>query len=602
MSGPDDEQQPSTPFIPSGPISPLGVQIPGMVSPEAIQKTQAAQRKVAEATTLAKSQDSQLAAQGAGTDPNYSRTEDRFQSMTHEQMYEAVHGGADGTGGMDAAGMHQARQTWFEASADLENLSSFHLLGMNNIFNHGLWQGATASAAQVASERFAHAVNEAAQVFGAVSQRMDALAWAADAVKLAVPPPSSGATAVSPDPDNPAQSLLPGLINPDYAHQLETQRTSARNQAVQALQALYTPNFPPAGVGIPAYTKPPEINSGPSIGPGTATGPGLDGGHGTGAGTHGSASTAQPAANPSQSGPQDGTTPNQGSGTTPAGFQLPSNALGAPTTTAGTSTVPAGLETTTRPVGGFGGTGMDGLPGVGIGGLPGGEPGSPSAGPGRSIPGAPNTTGTGVGPRTAGMTGQTSPGMRMGSMSPHGQGKHSKSEEDEHEHYSPDYLHGVQPELADGLPSPVEVIGRDLIRPDENPYQGPDYPATTQAAGYTPAPAPAVSHSWPTAPSPSGEPGSSHSRIAAEPFPSTPEPSNRTPASSPAAERPSATPDADAQPTDTSATDTNAPADSSDGFSGSGLDLGGLFAEYGWEEADPTPAEPESEKDSGSDR
>jgi hypothetical protein len=574
MSGPDDgQQQNPAPFLPSGPISPLGVSIPGMVNPETIQKTQAAQKKIADAVSQARAQDSQLSAQGAGTDPNYSRTEERFQSMTHEQMYEAVRGRPDGTGGMDAAGLRQVQQTLSGVSADLENLSSFHLLGMNNIFNHGLWQGASASAAQAASERFAHAANEIAQVIGAVSQRLDALAWAADAVKLAVPPPPAGATAANPNPDNPAQSLLPGLINPDYAHTLETQRTNARNQAVQALQTLYTPNFPPAGVGIPSYTPPPQINNGPTPAPSTNNGPGITG-PGTGTDSHGPASATQPTADHGQNGPNNtGTAADPGSLTSPAGFQLPTMPSATTGTAAGTATAPAGFTpgAETGAGGGYGGGGMGGFAG-------GGTDMNGGGGSGRSIPGSPNVAGIGSDSRAAAVAGPAA-GARMGSMSPHLPNKHSKEKDEEQEHFSPDYLHRIQSEFTDGLPSPVEVIGEDLASTDENPYQRVDDPAAVRQAGYTSSSVPALpdprevpsggaSDNGPTMPAAHGFSSSrrEESLPVAEPNPAT----STTPESAPAA--------GGTEPEDSSA---DAAHEISNGFSGSGLDLDGLFADYG---------------------
>ncbi|WP_040830347.1 hypothetical protein [Nocardia jiangxiensis] len=436
------------------------------MSAQDIQKIQDAQHKVTDSAAQAKTQDSQLSSRGAGTDPDYAKTDERFASMTHEQIYNAVHGRPDGSGGMDAAGLHQMRQTWFEVGSDLENLSTFNLLGMNNIFNHGLWQGTSGNAAQAASERVAQAANQIGQVFTAVSQRLDSLAWAAEAIKLAVQPPPAGAATATPNPDNSAQSILPGLINPAYADQLETQRKAAREAAVHAMETLYTPSYPPAGAGVPSYTDVPQIDS---TDPATAAEaiPGAP----VAPGTAHPQQSADPSAhqpnsqNQQQSSPTatDSASSGMSAGTMPAGLSMPSSPSPAAATPAATTL--AGFAPGTGTLGGV--TSTDGS---GLGGFAGSDSGPLTGGPGSSRSSEPSTSAPGGSARatTAGTAASTAR-MPMGSM-PHA-GKQDQDEEDEREHYSPDYLRGIQPDWDEGLESPTAVIGPDLIATGPSPHQ-----------------------------------------------------------------------------------------------------------------------------------
>lgn len=462
MAGPSDSgQNPQAPFVPlPTQINFFPGQMPGMMSPEDFAKAQEAQRKVADSQSRSREEDGRLK---AGADPDYVRTADRFGDKSLEDLIAAVHGDGAGKGGLDSAGLQGMRKTWFEACSDLENLSTFNLLGMNNIFNHGLWQGASGSAAQAASERFARAANEIGQVFGSVSQRMDALAWAADAVKLAVPKTVPQAV-VTPNPDNPIESLLPGVVNPDYQHAQETARKNARDAAIHALESLYTPSFPPAGAGVPAYIPVPQIGGGADDraagGGGGANGTGT-GGRGSGSGNEsGKPSTGDPHApgsdqnNPAQTNPAAA----GGSGS-PAAQTKPSTLgpTGLPGDTAGTSTTPAGLGAGST--GGLPGSGSGGF--GGIGGLGGGSrPGSPGA----SRPGSP-TGAPGVDSRAAAAA--RGAAGTMGPMAPGAAGKRKEGEEDR-EHRIPDYLRGVQPEWLEGLRGHDGVIGGDLVRNEDD--------------------------------------------------------------------------------------------------------------------------------------
>lgn len=322
-----------------GIVVPSPLPIPGAMDPAALQQTVNAQQKAGEAQGRGNRGDSELNDLGAGTDPDFVNTIEHFEGMTHEAMYQAVHG----PGGMDAAGLRTLQRTWFDSYSDLANLSTFNLMGMNRIFGNGGWQGTSGEAAQTASQRFSQAANQIGRVFDSVANRLDSLAWSAEAVRTAVQPPPASVV-VAPNPDNPVESILPGLINPEFDEQVRTAREQARQAAIRALNSAYTPTFPPAGTGVPAYINVPQIagTDGPNINTTAntgANGPSSLSGNPTGAdpqspsqnftGAAPSTEPDAPATNPAALGlptellPNTNNTPTTPASTTPAGLSPP---------------------------------------------------------------------------------------------------------------------------------------------------------------------------------------------------------------------------------------------------------------------------------------
>ncbi|MBY8858554.1 hypothetical protein K7711_18895 [Nocardia sp. CA2R105] len=425
------------------------------MSTQDIQAIQDVQHKISNSVAQAETEENQLSNEGAGTDPDYAKTNEHFASMTHEQIYIAVFGRSDGSGGMDVRRLRQLQQDWLDAASALENLSTFNLLGMNNIFNHGLWQGVSGSAAQAAAERIAHAANQIGQVFEVVSQRLDSIAWAADAIRRAVPPVPAGAATVATNPDNAAESIVPGLINPAYADRIESQRKSARDLAVYVMQTLYTPSFPPAGAGVPAYSQAPRVGG---TDPGT-TNPGVSNTSRVTTSAEDTRRNPGPNAQKPDASDHEPTRPtaadpdsSKSDGTTPAEPSRPS--------TPGDTITPA-----TTTAAGFGpGTDVSSGPGAAAAGD------SLSLGPGSATGGGPgeaqpSTASAARSNRTPAATAR--PAQVPTSMAPH-VGKHGDKTEEDREHYSPDYLRAVQPDWTAGLEPPVEVIGADFIAAD--PY------------------------------------------------------------------------------------------------------------------------------------
>ncbi len=410
--------------------------------------------------------DGKLGALGAGTDPAYTTTDDHFQGMSHQDLYNAVNG-VNGLGGLDPRGLQTMRQTWFECASELENLSGFTLaLGMNNIFGHGLWTGGAADAAKTASDRYAQVANQSGQVFDSVASRIEGAAWAAEAVRKAVQPPP-GQVNLVPNGDDPAQALLPGLPNPQVIDQADAARERARQDAIRALESIYTPSFPPAGANVPAYLDVPKETGGDTD---SANGPA-----GTNNGPIPPASGPTPGIGPQPGDQPSGPLDSAPSGPNPAVPSVPSLPQG-PQSGAGqdAATTAAGMGpmVDSGPTGSGSGFG----PGSGSGGV-----GTQSGGPGYTRAPQPGFGMPGMVPPGAGgiaARGAAGPqgNPRPGSMPhlPHGQRKEG---EEDREHRTPDYLKGVQSEWTEGLDAPVEVIGMDLSSGDE-------FGAPTTVAGY----------------------------------------------------------------------------------------------------------------------
>ncbi|WP_225728621.1 MULTISPECIES: hypothetical protein [unclassified Nocardia] len=425
------------------------------------QKMQAAQQKASEAQGRVQRQDQSLTDLGAGTDPDYVRTVEHFESMTHEAIYQAVHG----PGGMDAAGLQSLRRTWFDTYSDLVNLSTFNLIGLNRIFGNGLWQGASGDAAKAASEQFTHAANQIGQVFSSVTDRLDTLSWSAEALKTAVQPPPTVVT--TPDPDNPAESILPGLVNPAADDQASTAREQARQAAIRAVNSIYTPAFPPAGTGVPAYMAVPQVSNG-----GDAPDSSISGKPGDTVSRRGNDPNNHPPEDNSGSPKQDPTDPNAdpsktqptatdpSSATNPTSRTAPDNlSSGTKTDPAATSTTPAGLNpgTTTSP----------GSPALNPKSPPPANPSTPNrsnpgpGSPGTLRPGLPGTTPPGiVTPGIATRGAPTTAAGQTGSLAPGAARR--KEDNNETEHRAPDYLRQVHPDWTDGLGPSIGVIGDDL--------------------------------------------------------------------------------------------------------------------------------------------
>ncbi|MFF0495659.1 hypothetical protein ACFYU5_04570 [Nocardia aobensis] len=470
MSG-DHDPQP-------GPAADPPKSIFGQIQDAAIQASiQPFTQRITDAQTRIRQGDSRLSELGAGVDPAYTRTDDHFEGMSHRELYEAVHG----IGGLDPKGLQTMRQTWFECASELENLSSFTLmLGMNNIFGHGLWKGAAADAAQAASERYARVANQIGQVFDSVAGRMDGAAWAAEAVRKAVQPPP-GSVNLTPSGENPGQALLPRLPDPKDTDQADQARERARQDAIRALNSIYTPVIPPAGANVPSYSDVSKATAGDGTSPNAGftsngTNPnGVQGGSiaAPDAGTGPQQAVDQPA---EQSG-------NPSAAASPAGSNVPQGLLpGGGAGSAATTAAGVGPGGDSAVPGGGASSGLSGSDPGWLGSQHGGAGSARAPQPGFSVGGglaaeAQSQLGTRGDTAAQGRS-------RTGSM-PHAPHAQRKDKEEDREHLTPDFLKGVQPEWTEGLETPVGVVGADSIAD----FDGDEYPGfATSASAYSPPP------------------------------------------------------------------------------------------------------------------
>ncbi|MGK8468295.1 hypothetical protein [Nocardia cyriacigeorgica] len=466
------------------------IPIPGFQELIVSKESQNAAGRAAASMGRAAFFDARLSDQGAGSDPDYVSTIEHFEGMTHAAMYQAVHGPGD----IDAAGMRTLQRAWHECSSDLLNLAVFNKIALNRIFGSGEWQGASADAAETASMLFADGVSQIGRVFSSVDSRLDALAWAAEAVRTAIQPPPASTNPLS-DPDNRDESAAPGLISPEYADSDRAARELARQEAVRAMNTVYKPNFPPAGSGVPSYVEVPQIgggdgsSSGPSIG--RPNGPGGPGGAPPGGDTGQPGAGAPAGQTPPEPGQGQPKTGLEGLGI-PKGLGLPEGLLPGADSTTPASTTAAGLGPNATSSPNSVGLGSPGPGGSGPG-LDGSDRAGRSlgdgGGPGSSRPGAPGA-GTGLAPGAAGAgsrPGAGGRGMPMAPMAPGG--RRDSNSKNESEHSAPDYLRGVSDEWTEGLGSPVGVIGEGLEPEfDSSTYVAADYRPqevpSTQAASW----------------------------------------------------------------------------------------------------------------------
>ncbi|QIS18903.1 hypothetical protein [Nocardia terpenica] len=420
-----------------------------------------------------------------GVDPPYvTNQEPPPETMTHQQIYDAAHS-------IDKEALSKLVDTWANSSVNITSLFQLHRMGVERALQ-GRWEGQTAEAGQQAAMRFAHAGEQTGQVAESAGFRLDSMYNAALAFAVAVPPvPKSTA----PDPDNSGESVLPGLTSGAKDRADTTAANAARLQAIDAVNRIYLPIFPPSGQNVPALVPPPPtVNGGDSgtggvtAGGGWGVGPGGSGSTGRGGGAPGDASGSG-----QQNQPQDQTSPagadsaNAPGATTPAGLAGPNtgasgagSGAGLPGT-GGTSTTPAGVSAPSQ------GTGLGGVGSGPSGGYfgTGGRGGSSAGGPGSSRPGLPSQGGPGGGGAAAAAARGAAAGA-AGPMSPMSPGAHGrrKGEDEERSKPVPDYLKRVQPELADLPPAPTGAIGGDYATWNEPDTSPPTYRTGPAAPGF----------------------------------------------------------------------------------------------------------------------
>ncbi|PSR61746.1 hypothetical protein C8258_26140, partial [Nocardia sp. MDA0666] len=174
------------------------------------------------------------------TDPQYVSAMEHFESMTHEQIHT-------GTEKIEAGEILQASLIWLEAAATLTGSMPATRSQVERIMDHAGWQGPAAEAAAASAHSFAASVDELAAVFGEVGARLGAVAGAAEAVKLAVPPPGDS---------GPVGAIARVL---EAAHVLDARIAEEvmRQEAILAMNMIYKPAYSAAGTAVPALPEPP---------------------------------------------------------------------------------------------------------------------------------------------------------------------------------------------------------------------------------------------------------------------------------------------------------------------------------------------------------
>ncbi|WP_446226199.1 hypothetical protein ACTWPB_01435 [Nocardia sp. IBHARD005] len=475
--------------------------------------------------------------------------------------------------------MSTLRQAWHDGFSELANLSSFTTLALNRIFGEGKWDGNSGDAGLAAALRHAQAANQIAQVFGTMADRMGTVVAAAEATRAAVPPPVAVMGTI--DPDDPLQSVLPGLVSPEYMTQHRKAAEQARLAAVAAMNNVYTPNYPPTGNGVPSYTTVASIGdngaggtSGPSSGaPASSPSGSATGDPATGeVGVQGTPTTGDPSGNGSAAA-------SQGEETGSAGSESGSETAAA-STAAPTAGQEAGARTGGNPVGtggspSGGGAGGAGTPG---GGLTTGSPRTPGGTGAAPIAGTPNSGRSGpaggAGSPGASTAGRTA-GHPMGGPGA-GAGRRGGGGDGDAEKYAPDYLRGIQSDWLSGISANSGVLG-------ENPELGEarDVPL----ARPRPVPTPVVESSS----AGSDLPGTPNSGTTAA---ATASSNAASSPASPASDVPTLATSASGAATSTAeASETSDTQPSTSAVTGEAPMLDDLFAEYGWAPNESTPAE-----------
>ncbi|WP_280483555.1 hypothetical protein [Nocardia farcinica] len=447
---------------------------------------------------------------GQGTDPDYVKTVEQFGAMSHQEIYDAVHG----PGGMEVTGLQTIRGVWQSASTDLATGAQTAWTQTERLFSAGEWSGDSGDAARLASQRLAKTVDAVAQVFAAVEARVDGLACAAEAIRTAVSAPAP--VWAGSDPDDPLSQILPGLVNPETATIERQQADQATVATRAAMTQLYTPNYPPAGTGVPAY---PTVQP---VGEGGASAPGANNSGGSSTDPNGATPGSgqapdeqtvpqQTAEDPAQTG--DGQNANdaatgstaQDGGSSAAGSDLGSGQATDPGQTTAAGVGPGTSDNPSSPnSAGTGGPRVGGTPPVGSlsgGGLPG--IGGALPGPGQPAP----VTSAGQ-PGTGSAAGGRVGGPMMGPMAP-GAGQRKNGDGDD-EHHSPEYLRRVHPDWVNGVVGISPVIGYDPTLETKTPRPNPNAIPPVSPPVPPAASAPVTDRDHPTAPAPQSMASSDH--------------------------------------------------------------------------------------------
>ncbi|MFI1919484.1 hypothetical protein [Nocardia sp. NPDC020380] len=196
-------------------------------------------------------------------DADYIQRLEHFGGLSHEEIHRHVRA-------MDPAAMHTAGDTWAAIAEDLTGAIGGLQLTVQSDLTEGM-QGRLATAADTAARRFARDALDIAEITLTSGRRITAAAFAAEVVRKTVPPPPVRTTGTTRDTLPATTADLIALMTatpPADTQAFERYREEQYRQAIAALEANYTPTYPPAGARVPAFF--------PIDQPGNASAPPLD--------------------------------------------------------------------------------------------------------------------------------------------------------------------------------------------------------------------------------------------------------------------------------------------------------------------------------------
>ncbi|MFI6366456.1 WXG100 family type VII secretion target [Nocardia sp. NPDC050630] len=171
------------------------------------------------------------------TDPNYAQTVEIFDNLSHREIHNGVQL-------MNPVVLSAGQQAWQGSSTGLATAVEQAHSEIRAAMADG-WRGAAADAAAAAVREFERHGQQLADVMAAVGQRLGQAGDAAEALRAAVVEPSSETT-----------DLAGALLDPTKATENTATQKSAdgiRQDAVQAMDSIYTNVFIATGSGVPAF-------------------------------------------------------------------------------------------------------------------------------------------------------------------------------------------------------------------------------------------------------------------------------------------------------------------------------------------------------------
>ncbi|WP_156516423.1 WXG100 family type VII secretion target, partial [Nocardia arizonensis] len=172
------------------------------------------------------------------TDPDYAPDVEVFDNLTHSRIH-------DGVQQLDPAALAAGQQVWQGSAHGLADAVAQAHTDIRGLIADG-WRGGAADSAAEAVRAFERDGQQLADVMSTVAQRLGQASDAAESLRAAVGEPPSQ------QPDLDAALLDPGQATANSAAQKFAE--NARQDAVAAMDGIYTGAFIRSGAGVPAFT------------------------------------------------------------------------------------------------------------------------------------------------------------------------------------------------------------------------------------------------------------------------------------------------------------------------------------------------------------